>query len=563
MPLRRLIIVLQSETAFIPNIHFQSVVHFPFHLIPHFPSSIRTCVTDLCVSVLVMPLALYQEVNVGYWGLGQTICNMWVSFDVTCCTASILNLCTISVDRYLSITRPLTYGVNATARRSFLFIASIWIASCLISVPPLLVFGNEHGSDEAPECQVSQNIVYQLYATLGAFYIPLLVMIILYYKIYAAAKKVVEAEMKAQPAKGKSSTMKLIARPKSSSSSPTEIATKRYSAAAAVQSKNAPTSPIELSGSGKKKCKKSKNKRNRKGNSCEPGSLVVHPEMELESCSRKVKDDENENQEEGKESETFSTSQPSTVQFLSPSIGNKKHVPAPFSLGKLSSVDKGNGIKSKSLISNSCEVKIDQMEESDQTALKSLEGAEHGGCDRKEVGEREKFLVRGSTNKCEEEINPRSANAAVLGSLPSVSVHRTPRKLHIEDQNLKSSALRERKASITLGVIMTAFTVCWLPFFILALLRPFSSHVYNIPGWIVSFALWLGYANSMLNPIIYVTFHQDFRKAFSYLLCCQCATMGTRLREEAYQSQYGCTTYSSHPSGTGHHQLSPIRDRRI
>lgn len=86
---------------------------------------------------------------------------------------------------------------------------------------------------------------------------------------------------------------------------------------------------------------------------------------------------------------------------------------------------------------------------------------------------------------------------------------------------------------------MTAFTVCWLPFFILALLRPFSHSVYNIPPWIVSFALWLGYANSMLNPIIYVTFHQDFRKAFKYLLCFQCSTMGTRLRQEAYQSQFG------------------------
>ena len=45
--------------------------------------------------------------------------------------------------------------------------------------------------------------------------------------------------------------------------------------------------------------------------------------------------------------------------------------------------------------------------------------------------------------------------------------------------------------------------------------------------------------DQMLNPIIYVTFHQDFRRAFKYLLCLQCATMGSRLRAEAYQSQYG------------------------
>src|SRR6218665_3413303 len=43
----------------------------------------------------------------------------------------------------------------------------------------------------------------------------------------------------------------------------------------------------------------------------------------------------------------------------------------------------------------------------------------------------------------------------------------------------------------------------------------------------------------MLNPIIYVTFHQDFRRAFKHLLCFQCSSLGSRLRAEAYKSQYG------------------------
>ena len=101
-------------------------------------------------------------------------------------------------DRYLAITKPLTYGVRRTAKRILSFIGAVWVASVLISIPPLLVLGNEHGNEEVPTCEVSQNIGYQLYATLSAFYIPLTVMIVMYYKIYIAAKRVVEAEQRDQ-----------------------------------------------------------------------------------------------------------------------------------------------------------------------------------------------------------------------------------------------------------------------------------------------------------------------------------------------------------------------------
>lgn len=110
-------------------------------------------------------------------------------------------------------------------------------------------------------------------------------------------------------------------------------------------------------------------------------------------------------------------------------------------------------------------------------------------------------------------------------------------------QAANSSVMRERKASITLGVIMSAFTICWLPFFIIALLRPFSESVNNLPRTFVLLTLWLGYANSLLNPIIYVTFHHDFRNAFKHLLCLRCMTINEHIRKDEYKSQYGETLY--------------------
>jgi len=75
------------------------------------------------------------------------------------------------------------------------------------------------------------------------------------------------------------------------------------------------------------------------------------------------------------------------------------------------------------------------------------------------------------------------------------------------------------KASTTLGIIMSAFTLCWLPFFVLALVRPFMTQPDLIPRWLSSLFLWLGYANSFLNPVIYATTNKDFRLPFKEILC--------------------------------------------
>lgn len=107
-------------------------------------------------------------------------------------------------------------------------------------------------------------------------------------------------------------------------------------------------------------------------------------------------------------------------------------------------------------------------------------------------------------------------------------------------KKLRFALAKERKASTTLGIIMSAFTVCWLPFFVLALVRPFLSNDPSpIPPSLSSLFLWLGYANSLLNPIIYATLNRDFRKPFQQILFFRCGSLNHMMREEFYQSQYG------------------------
>lgn len=56
-------------------------------------------VADLLVACLVMPLGAVYEVS-QQWTLGPELCDMWTSSDVLCCTASILHLVAIALDRW-------------------------------------------------------------------------------------------------------------------------------------------------------------------------------------------------------------------------------------------------------------------------------------------------------------------------------------------------------------------------------------------------------------------------------------------------------------------------------
>ena len=96
---------------------------------------VSLAVSDLLVAVLVMPWKAVAEVA-GYWPFGA-FCNVWVAFDIMCSTASILNLCVISVDRYWAISSPFRYERKMTQRLALVMIGVAWALSVLISFIPV------------------------------------------------------------------------------------------------------------------------------------------------------------------------------------------------------------------------------------------------------------------------------------------------------------------------------------------------------------------------------------------------------------------------------------------
>lgn len=157
----------------------------------HQPANYLVCslaVTDLLVAVFVMPLSVVYIAMDG-WGLGQLVCEVWLSVDMTCCTCSILHLCVIALDRYWAITDAVRYARKRTPRRAGVMILAVWAISVCIAAPPLFWRSRRRPGAAPSQCAIRHDrVLYTIYSTLGAFYIPLALILVLYYRIYHAAK---------------------------------------------------------------------------------------------------------------------------------------------------------------------------------------------------------------------------------------------------------------------------------------------------------------------------------------------------------------------------------------
>uniref|UniRef100_A0A8C9XHZ7 5-hydroxytryptamine receptor 7 n=1 Tax=Sander lucioperca TaxID=283035 RepID=A0A8C9XHZ7_SANLU len=285
---------------------------------------VSLAVADLSVALAVMPFVSITDLIGGQWIFGQFFCNVFIAMDVMCCTASIMSLCVISIDRYLGITKPLTYPVRQNGCCMAKMVLSVWLLSASITLPPL--FGWAQNVNDGRVCLISQDFGYTVYSTAVAFYIPMSVMLIMYHRIYRAAK-----------------------------------------------------------------------------------------------------------------------------------LSAAKHTITGF----------------------------------------PREGEYGEGVDtRKERGEHE------------------------------TGEHHQRRK-----RKNQSIFKREQKAAATLGIVVGAFTFCWLPFFLVSTARPFVCGVECscVPLWLERTLLWLGYANSLINPFIYAFFNRDLRTTYSNLLRCRYRNINRKL----------------------------------
>ncbi|PNF21102.1 putative tyramine receptor 2 [Cryptotermes secundus] len=158
---------------------------------------VSLAVADLTVAVFVLPFSVIYQI-VGRWKFGINLCKMWLTFDVLCCTASILHLCVIALDRYWAITDPLNYARKRTHKRVLVMIGGVWVLSIAISSPPLIGWNDwESVLRNGTVCELTIEQGYIVYSSLGSFFIPLFIMSLVYAEIFIATKRRLRQRAKA------------------------------------------------------------------------------------------------------------------------------------------------------------------------------------------------------------------------------------------------------------------------------------------------------------------------------------------------------------------------------
>ncbi|XP_048375225.1 5-hydroxytryptamine receptor 6 [Sphaerodactylus townsendi] len=154
--------------------------------------------SDLMVGSVVMPPAMLNQLY-GHWLLDTVFCSVWFSFDVMCTSASILNLCVISLDRYLLIISPLKYKLRMTSCRAVLLILATWTLAALVSFLPIKMGWHKMEFDARPlnatthpeeeQCRLLVSLPYALIASGLTFFLPSVAILFTYCRILLAARK--------------------------------------------------------------------------------------------------------------------------------------------------------------------------------------------------------------------------------------------------------------------------------------------------------------------------------------------------------------------------------------
>ncbi|KAM4602969.1 histamine H3 receptor [Polymixia lowei] len=129
---------------------------------------LNLAIADLLVGGFCIP-AYIPYVLTGKWKLGRGLCKLWLVVDYTLCTASVFNIVLISFDRYMSVTKALSYrcqkGMSRGAVQKML---SVWLAAFLLYGPAIISWEHATGESVVPDDQCHVEFYFNWYFLMTA-----------------------------------------------------------------------------------------------------------------------------------------------------------------------------------------------------------------------------------------------------------------------------------------------------------------------------------------------------------------------------------------------------------
>lgn len=423
---------------------------------------------DLLVAVLVLPISLQHEV-VGRWTLGPQVCDFWITSDVFCCTASILNIVVIALDRYWLITKNVDYTHSAVFSRPKVCVAMLglaWTIAALISASPLFGWRKGTEKEDPGVCMISQDYGYTIFSTFSSFWIPLFVILVVYCKIFLFARKRVIKKTKQQ-----------------------------HQGSSRRSNPDLPPSGVIVVGPAGPR--RSLPAGERSPDSLSPSESTVFQVRSRCLDRRSMSPD---NLQVVEVSETLITP--------SHHLGASRGSPSGCCSPRRSELADESDHRLGDLVVFGGSFRLPESDDVifGEPTSTSVNGASPSNAGS--VHRRDRPRVRTTSGGVAGGVGGGGRGYEFRATL-TVSVARTQRR----------HSQRIRRSARTLGLIIGAFLVCWCPFFVVATVAPFCNRS-HVPPALQSFVLWLGYSNSLLNPAIYAIWEKSFRKSFRRLGTC-------------------------------------------
>lgn len=438
---------------------------------------------DILVATLIIPFSLANELQ-GYWAFSSIWCEIYLALDVLFCTSSIVHLCAIALDRYLSISRPVSYGAKRTPVRIKAAIIVVWMISAVISFPPLLTLDKSEGGEEA--CELNSERWYILYSTIGSFFAPCVIMILVYIRIYQIAKQ----HTRCPPGQknGEKSGEKRGREKKKAGKNGNMV--RCESAVKVSQQMQQSKGPAVVSAGQEKKVLTK---------TPDSGS----PVLQNPPGSTRSQDTRHHPSNSSTTSVQNPPVMPSLPRHDNQILSNKEAQKPPRKHDK---AHRDNTSSSDS------EAELEPVKERVVRAGSKEEMSQTG---RQTLGLSQSQGLKGQVLNlaCRYKTTVATSSGVKLELEESPKVGGTP------ISRRKAMLNREKRFTFVLAVVMGVFVICWFPFFLSYSLQAVCPETCSIPIPLFKFFFWIGYCNSCVNPVIYTIFNNDFRKAFKRILC--------------------------------------------